>query len=320
MSITRRTCLAGMATVPLIWSTLASCATAATGLAPEDFGALGNGSADDTDALQRCLDAAAERRVPVRLRRGAVYRVDTNRRPSWEQLGGLMLNSGQILDLNGAELKALPSSATQGSVLQGFATTGWRIVGPGRITGERTSHKGTTGEWGMGISAWSSAGWTIGPDVEVNNCWGDGIYVGGAPGGGPCRKFMIEGVHVWNCRRNGISIVAGHDGEIRSPLIEKIDGTAPFGGIDLEPDHIDTPNRNIRISGGLIRDAGVGIYVTVGNENVRIEGMDITGINSGILIGDNAHGLVIENNPSIRSTAGGQEGGAIRSVGDATTM
>ena len=320
MPITRRTYLAGMATMPLAWSSLASCATPAPALAPEDFGAHGNGTADDTDALQHCLDAAAARRLAVRLRQGAVYRVDTNRRPSWDQLGGLKLNSGQILELNGAELRALPSTATQGSVVQANGTAGWNIFGPGRITGERTIHRGTSGEWGMGISAWSSSGWTIGPQVEVNDCWGDGIYVGSAPGGSPCRKFVIEQVHVWNCRRNGISIVAGHDGEIRYPLIEKIDGTAPFGGIDLEPDHVDSPNRDIRIFGGRIRDAGVGIYATVANENVRIEGMDITAINSGILIGDNVHGLTIQNNPSIRSTRGGEEGGAIRSVGNAAKM
>lgn len=309
--ITRRNLLlAGMA-MPIGWSG-AACALAPQVVSPEEFGARGDGRTNDTAALQACLDIAPAGAV-VRLRRGAVYRVDTNWRPTWRAFGGLRLKSGQVLELNGGELRALPTREGQGSVVQGFRTTGWKIVGPGRIVGERIGHPGTAGEWGMGITACNSGGWQIVGGVEVADCWGDGIYVG-TEGDGYCEDFLIDSVKVRNCRRNGIAVVAGRDGEIRKCDIEKIDGTAPAGGIDLEPDLPTRPNRNIRISDCRIRDVEVGVYVTVANQNVSISGMDIEARNSGVIVSDNSTDIRVENNPNIRSLVGGAEGGAIRTV------
>ena len=311
--ITRRhILLAGMAT-PVFWAGAACGAVPSQVVRPEDFGARGDGRTDDTAALQRCLELAPAG-ATVRLRTGAVYRIDTNYQPTRDQIGGLRLGNGQVLELNGAELRALPSALGQGSVVQGFRTSGWKIVGPGRIVGERMTHIGAAGEWGMGISAWTSDGWQIVGGVEVADCWGDGVYVGSALGGF-CENFLVESVRVRNCRRNGISIVAGRNGEIRDCDIEKIDGTAPRGGIDLEPDSPSSPNRNIRISGGRIRDCGVGIYVTVANEGISISGVDIEGDNSGVIVSHLSNGVAISN-CTIRSRIGGSEGGAIRTVGD----
>jgi hypothetical protein len=310
--ISRRSLLIAGMSMPVCWAGGACGAVAPQVVDPEEFGARGDGRSDDTAALQRCLDLAPAGAV-VRLRTGAVYRIDTVYRPAWDGFGGLRLKSGQVLELNGAELRALPSGSIKGSVVQGFRTSGWKIVGPGRITGERMVHRGTAGEWGMGISAWNSNDWQIVGGVEIADCWGDGIYVGSA-GGGYCDGFLIDSVKVRNCRRNGISIVAGRNGEIRGFDIEKIDGVAPSGGIDLEPNSSDAPNRNIRISGGRIRNVAVGIYVTVANQGVSISGMDIEARNSGLIVSDNSVDVRIENNPNVRSLVGGQEGGAIRTV------
>ncbi len=281
---------------------------------PETFGARGDGRSDDTNALQTCLDRAPAGAV-VRLRRGAVYRVDTNRNPTWNRFGGLRMRPRLTLDLNGAELKALPSTFPAGAVIQAPRVDGWRILGPGRISGERAEHRGSGGEWGMGIAAFGGRSWVIGPDVEVADCWGDGIYLGPMERPGHfCEDFLISGVRVSRCRRNGISVTGGRNGRIENVHIEMIRGIAPEGAIDLEPDLLEHPNRNIVIRGGTIRDCGVGVYVTASNENILVTGMDMEGRNSGIIIGDNLNGLRIEDNPRIVSLIGGEEGAALRTV------
>ncbi|HYE29634.1 MAG TPA: right-handed parallel beta-helix repeat-containing protein [Allosphingosinicella sp.] len=306
-----------MMTGAAAWAMLAGCGVAQAPvrvLSPERFGARGDGRSDDTAALQRCLDAAGPGEI-VRLREGAVYRIDTNWKPTFLKFGGLRLKSYQLLELNGAELRALPSREVQGAVVQGIRTRGWKIRGPGRITGERRGHLGTAGEWGVGIASFSSTGWEVGGAVEITGCWGDGIYVGTA---GPAysQGFLIDSVRISDCRRNGISVVSGRDGRIRRVDIRDVNGTPPRGGIDLEPDDPARPNRNISIADGRIGgDVQVGIYVTGANEGIAISNMEIDAANSGVLVAHPATGVTVER-CRIHSRNGGQEGGAVRTVGD----
>ena len=320
MSIDRRQLLAGAASL-LVFSACSAEAQSGPTLRPEDYGARGDGRSDDTAALQRCLDAAPQGST-VLLRPGAVYRIDPNFRPSYEYFGGLKLRSGVKLSLNGAELKALPSPHPQGGVLLAWRVNDWEIVGPGRITGERDIHTGTGGEAVHGILALASSRWRIGGGVEVTGCWGDGIYVGSIfqERGTLSDGFTIEDVHVWNNRRNGISVVGARNGTIRASHVHDMNGTSPMAGIDLEPDFSEHPNRSIVISDVRIHDVMFGIGIAAANRDIEVTNCDISAINTGIVMGDNAHGIRIVRNRRIASTGGGEEGAAFRNVSDPSTI
>ncbi|HEX8216337.1 MAG TPA: twin-arginine translocation signal domain-containing protein [Allosphingosinicella sp.] len=313
--IDRRTFIAGSGAgaALVVLGAPSLCAQPAAAVTPEEHGARGDGRSDDTAALQAAMNATPPG-GRLRLRRGAVYRVDTNARPTHRTNGGLQLRRGVILDLNGAELRALPSSEVGGAVVQADRVHDWSVVGPGRIIGERLIHRGRTGEWGHGIAVFASSRWTVGPNVEIAECWGDGLCAAHSIERPDtyCEDWVVTGVHVHDCRRNGISIVGGRNGVIRNSYVHDVAGTAPRGGIDLEPDSIDHPNRNIHID--QVRTHGVqfGVIVATGNERIRITGSNIEGANSGIVIGERVVGLDIIGNQRIASTVGGAEGASIR--------
>jgi hypothetical protein len=200
-------------------------------------------------------------------------------------------------------------------VVQGYRTDGWKVLGPGLIVGDRTIHRGSGGEWGMGVAAWSASGWQI-KDVTITECWGDGIVAGYAPDamGTFCEDFAIEGGRISLCRRNGISIVAGRRGRISGTVIRAIAGTSPGAGIDLEPDDGRYSNEQMLITGVDIAEANIGIGVTVANHMTTITRSRIDAGNSGIMVGDRARGLMIVDNPLIRTAQGGVEGGAVRTA------
>lgn len=288
---------------------------------PEAFGAKGDGLSDDTAALQAWIEAAGES-ARLALRPHATYLINTNWRPTFGQYGGLKLRHGQTLELNDAELHALPSPHREGAVLQGYKTNGWRVLGPGAIVGDRPVHTGKGGEWGMGIAAWSASEWQV-KDVTISQCWGDGIMVGYAPDaiGSFCENFAIERGRISFCRRNGISIVAGRRGRIENTIIRSIAGTSPQAGIDLEPDSGVHPNEHIVIVGVDIADADLGIAVMIANHTTTITRSRVDAGNSGVMIGDGAKDLTIADNMMIHSRLGGAEGGAIRTAaGDNTSI
>lgn len=71
---------------------------------PEDYGAVGNGLADDTDAIQRCIDAAERSGGGVIRFRPAVYRLD--KPPRTDRKGNAVLSlpttaPGSVLRLEG---------------------------------------------------------------------------------------------------------------------------------------------------------------------------------------------------------------------------
>lgn len=107
------------------------------------------------------------------------------------------------------------------------------ISGRGSIVGDKHSHTGSQGEWGMGL-------YIRGKNINVRNitirdCWGDCIYVGN-----DARNVHIDKCLLDNGRRQGISITSARNVYINDCVIKNVSGTAPEFAIDMEPNKGDT--------------------------------------------------------------------------------
>lgn len=143
------------------------------------------------------------------------------------------------------------------------------------IRGDRWTHRpradipGAADEFGHGIFVANCGRATI-EDVDVEDCWGDGIVLGfqhprTAQPLGLARNVTIRRVTVRRARRNGLSIIGAENVLVEDSRFCDTHGTAPMAGCDLEPDSPHYPNRNITFRRctftnnghhGLIADSG----------------------------------------------------------------
>ena len=129
------------------------------------------------------------------------------------------------------------------------------ISGKGIIVGDKFSHTGTTGEWGMGVDFRGAVNASV-KDLTIKDCWGDCIYVGGRS-----RNVLIENCKLDNGRRQGVSVTKADGVTIRNCMITNVSGTNPQYAIDIEPNRPDSVD-NILIENVTVRDCEGGFLVT----------------------------------------------------------
>jgi polygalacturonase len=193
-----------------------------------NFGAMGNGSMDDTKAIQAAINALPSSGGTIIVPNGK-YMINA--------LEGISLRSHTRLSLaSGAALKAIGNSANRSWVVKVWNVNNVEIVGGG-IIGERYSHHGNTGEWGYGINI-SSSDKVYVHDITIQDCWGDGLLIGALGSG----KDMVMATNVTlnrvkskNNRRQGMSITPANRVYVVNSSFTGTNGTAPQAGIDIEP-------------------------------------------------------------------------------------
>ncbi len=183
------------------------------------LGAKGDDTTDDTEAIQNALNQYDNVYIPA-----GTYMIDVEK--------SLTLRSNQTLTLdNLAILQALPTTNGNSSVLK-IKNVSNVIVSGGQIIGERYSHMGATGEWGMGILIESGANNISISNITISDCWGDGIYLGGTS---PVNQITLDNVISSNNRRQGMSITNATQVTVSNSIFKDTNGTAPEAGIDIEP-------------------------------------------------------------------------------------
>lgn len=169
--------------------------------------------------------------------------------------------------LNG-EVRITPNPYTNYYIIQ---ASGENIIihGHGIIIGDKHTHTGDKGEWGMGINL-DNAHHVQVKDLIIKDLWGDCIYVGNES----------TDVSILNCkldhgRRQGISVSSVDGLVVKNCLITNVSGTDPEYGIDVEPntnekiDHVKIVNVTIENCNGGIQAWGRAPGASIGAIEIK---------------------------------------------------
>lgn len=257
----------------------------------KQFGAKGDGTSDDTTAIQTALDVCSTVYVP-----DGTYMINA--------ITHINLNNGNRLLLNNnATLKAITNSETNYAVIW-IENVSDVEVGGGTIEGERLTHTGEGGEWGHCIRLYGDADEVYIHDINLINAWGDGIC---------CKvtgSIYTERVHVNNARRNGYSIARCESFTSNNDFIENTNGTYPKNGVDIEPDGPTEQIKNITFNNLITKnngEMGLGIFLlNAGTQPTKITINNIHDYGSRIGVGiakhSNTKGLITINSPYLESS------------------
>jgi parallel beta-helix repeat protein len=313
-------------------SVQSGCATAPTSttvlnVKDAPYSAKGDGTTDDTAAIQRAIDAVGGTGGTVLVPAGT-YRIN----PVAVSSGGshgLSLRSYMTLKLaSGAVLKSLPTSAGTYALVMASGITQANVVG-GTLEGDRAIHTGTSGEWGMGLSIVGST-YITAEGVTAKECWGDGFYVSGASA-----HITLCNVVADHNRRQGLSVTRVDTMVVRNSTFKNTTGALPEAGIDIEPNSGETvANLTVRdcllqnnAGGGLMAGppvafAGLSFLVNVvvdhntvtgsgvnpvdGNikDGIQISNCDGVKVTNNTISGSNGRGMLLRNNASRTTVTG----------------
>ncbi|WLT30178.1 right-handed parallel beta-helix repeat-containing protein [Geothrix sp. PMB-07] len=211
------------------------------------YGAKGNGVIDDTHAIQRAVDAVGGTGGTVLIPEGT-YLVNAVAQGS----AGIRLKSSMTLRLaNGAVLKAMPNASENYAILAISHVNHVNVVG-GTLVGERGSHIGTSGEWGMGISI-DHSDQVVVQGVTAKECWGDGFYITDLSS-----NVTLCNVTADHNRRQGLSVTSVDGLVVKNSTFKNTTGTEPECGIDIEPNDGQTVRRVLITGCTLTNNAGGG--------------------------------------------------------------
>ena len=265
------------------WTSTPGLTIGTTTINVRNAGAKGDGVHNDTAAFQAAINALPSSGGTIAVPAGN-YMIDA--------LKSINMRSHTRIKMDPlAQLIAIPNSSQRYYVIKAWRVNNIEITG-GAIVGDRVKHYGSTGEWGMGIDILASAKVFV-HDTKVSRCWGDGLYIGAiGPAGSAVSSTDVTVSHVTSTdnRRQGMSFGPVQRVYVVNSTFSDTNGTAPQGGIDIEPS-----------TQGSAKDIRVVSSTMTGNQG------------NGMELHDHVTGLVVTG-----STLKGNHGFGVLSVGTAT--
>ncbi|WP_223582994.1 right-handed parallel beta-helix repeat-containing protein [Sphingobacterium sp. GVS05A] len=210
------------------------------------FGAIG-GVADCLERINRAIAYAESSNVNiVEVSQNVLLSL-----PVSYDAFGIIMKSHVYLELN-ATIAIRANDYERYAIILFSNVTDSGVFGRGRIVGDIETHTGTLGEWGNGINISDGCKDISVQDITIEQCWGDGIWVGGArTATNASSNISVNHIIVDKNGRQGITVTKGSNISISKSTISNtgtIKGKLPMDGIDIEP------NENNRVSNVNIYD------------------------------------------------------------------
>lgn len=252
------------------WNASPSISIGSATINVKNKGALGNGSHDDTAAIQAAVNALPSTGGTIYVPPGR-YMINA--------LKPIRMRSHTRLKLDpSAELAVIPNSAGRYWVVKVWNVNNVVITG-GKMTGDRYSHRGTGGEWGYGINV-SGSKHVLVKGVSLSNFWGDGMFIGAITTSRSqvlSDYVTVNGVVSSNNRRQGMSMGPATHVYVVNSTFKNTKGTLPEAGIDIEPQK-EGPVRTVRLEKNTFSgNHGNGIELHDNISNITIVGNTLSG-------------------------------------------
>ncbi|MCK9412658.1 MAG: hypothetical protein M0Q53_10175 [Prolixibacteraceae bacterium] len=274
----------------------------------QPYNATGNGSTDDTEAIQAAINACVSG--------GTVFVPDgtymiqqkfygsgnnSNGNGRWLE-GGVELKSNMTFKMSsGAVLKEITNNSGSYAIINIRKAQNVNVIG-GTVQGDRATHSREYeynetmdygGQDGNGISIEFSQNIYI-EGVKAIDCWGDGFMMGGDYGGVwgfmPNKNITFDSVVADNNRRQGLSIIAGETVAVKNSVFRNTHGHAPQAGIDIEP-NVGKPRQNppdgVMTTGDIVKDVLIVNNQFINNNGCQIDVFSWVGHTSYVTITGN---------------------------------
>lgn len=232
-------------------------------IALTDYGALGDGQTDDTQALQKALDSINQAGGGVLDIPTGDYMIKTTNATNeaeatipWQTNQGVKVPSNTTLYFEkGAKFSVIPNASWNYCLLNLTNSKNVNILN-GELIGDRDKHdtkytknfRTTTkyqGETGWGILMTGAQNVNI-IGNNIHDFWGDGIDLyGDNANPGVNQNIVIKNNTLNHNRRQGISVENVSGLVFDHNLVENTDGTAPRAGMDIEPANFKDPSMRI---------------------------------------------------------------------------
>ena len=219
-------------------------------ITPQQYGAKGDGSTDDTMAIQKAFDSLGNGGT-IYFPPGT-YHIHHVQKYGEDQVAVNVENKSNITVLfdNAATLKHDSTDEKRYTMLRFRKVDGLEIRG-GVIEGYRVDTENVlTGHGSKGIHVYDCDNVYI-HDIEVKNIHGDCIGIQGFTQ--QCHNIIVENCVLHDCHRNGLVLGGVSNGVARNCHIYNVRGNMPQAGIDIEAEH-GHDNDGIIIDGCHIHD------------------------------------------------------------------